>query len=100
MPIACHAKNCWSFCMSEDQKKEKKTILLNNNFNVYNLRVLKFLLLDIVQNSLWISSHFDTQRLDIVQISLWISFFYIYNSSFLLVWILGTFAPKYKFENI
>ena len=34
---------------------------------------LNILPLDIVQKSLWISTHFDTQRLDIVQNSLWIS---------------------------
>ena len=26
MSIACHPKNCWNFCMSEDEKKEIEPI--------------------------------------------------------------------------
>ena len=44
MPIAWDPKRWWNFCMSEDEKKDKKRFLLRGRksaFVVYNMAVLK-----------------------------------------------------------
>ena len=41
MPIEWHPKRSWNFFMSEDEKKQIKPLLLNNAFNVHNLRLLE-----------------------------------------------------------
>ena len=32
-----NSKRWWNFCMSEDEKKEKKQFLLSNAFSVYKI---------------------------------------------------------------
>ena len=60
MPMAWHPKRWWNFCMYEADKK-KTQFLLSNDFSVYTIWVYwNNLPLDIVQKSLWISSHFDS----------------------------------------
>ena len=97
--IAWHPKDTGIFACQKMRKKEKEPIfLLSNPFSLYFIREYwNILSLDIVQESLWIYSHFDTwyssqifvniSNFDVVQ------FFFLFD-------FLGTFVPKYIFENI
>ena len=42
--VAWYPNRLWDWCVSKDEEKELKPVLLSNAFNVYNLRVLKSLL--------------------------------------------------------
>ena len=72
MPIAWYTKRWWTFCMTEDEKKEREPISIEQSFScaavTYNSEVLKHFVtlsytkrLDIVQKYFWISSHFGTK---------------------------------------
>ena len=55
---------------------------------------------DIVQKSLWISCHFDTQWLDIVKKSLWIASHFEIVQIFFLPYFFWINALKYIFKTI
>ena len=35
MPVACHRKRWWNFCVSEDEKKEIELFFLSNAVNTH-----------------------------------------------------------------
>ena len=87
------SKKMVEFLHVRRSEKEIEQFLLSNTFSVYTILVLKCFVterLDMVQKSLWISSHFYTEN-------------YIWRPDMVqkcFAWFLWTNVPKYISENI